>query len=230
MTMLEQSQITNSKNAEFFSWKFEAYVHSAFVPREQFPYIFKQKHRRPLVKDYKGTTTRIRLQLSQDIMWKQLYQPLAMTMAMTMAITMAMTKTMAMTMAMAIYMTMAVAMAIALTKAMAWDLMLLFSVVALLLVSIQLALYVDQVMEMVIMVMVMVSVMVMVIMALYVDQAEGMGICFGGGYPACCQGKNTCGPLCASCSRVGTTKYKRKEKSKSNRIVIYQGSVHLIIS
>ena len=36
-----------------------------------------------------------------------------------------------------------------------------FSVVALLLVSIQLA--------------------------LYVDQAEGMGICFGGGYPACCQ-------------------------------------------
>merc|ERR1711994_436310 len=39
-------------------------------------------------------------------------------------------------------------------------------------------------------------------LALYVDQAEGMGICFGGGYPACCQGKNTCGPLCASCSRV----------------------------
>ena len=39
--------------------------------------------------------------------------------------------------------------------------MLHFSVVALLLVSIQLA--------------------------LYVDQAEGMGICFGGGYPACCQ-------------------------------------------
>ena len=149
--------------------------------------------------------------------------------------------TMAMTMAMAIYMTMAVAMAIAMTKimaklwqgyskAMAWDLMLLFSVVALLLVSIQLALYVDQVMEMVIMVMVMVTIMATVIMALYVDQAEGMGICFGGGYPACCQGKNTCGPLCASCSRVGTAKYKRKEKSKSNRIVIYQGSVHLIIS
>jgi len=39
-------------------------------------------------------------------------------------------------------------------------------------------------------------------LALYVEQAEGMGICFGGGYPACCQGKNTCGPLCASCSRV----------------------------
>ena len=70
MTMLEQSQITNSKNAEFFSWKFEAYVHYDFIPREQFPYIFKQKHRRPLVKDYKGITTRIRLQLSQDIMWK----------------------------------------------------------------------------------------------------------------------------------------------------------------
>ena len=81
MTMLKQSQITNSKNAEFFSWKFEAYVHYDFIPREQFPYIFKQKHRRPLVKDYKGTTTK--LQLSQDIMWKQLYQPLAMTMAMT---------------------------------------------------------------------------------------------------------------------------------------------------
>ena len=32
---------------------------------------------------------------------------------------------------------------------------------------------------------------------------EGMGICFGGGYPKCCQnGKNNCGPFCASCSRV----------------------------
>jgi hypothetical protein len=32
---------------------------------------------------------------------------------------------------------------------------------------------------------------------------SGMGICFGG-YPACCaNGKNTCGPFCASCSRVG---------------------------
>jgi len=31
---------------------------------------------------------------------------------------------------------------------------------------------------------------------------QGMGLCFGG-YPACCQGgKNTCGPFCASCSRV----------------------------
>lgn len=30
------------------------------------------------------------------------------------------------------------------------------------------------------------------------------GICFGGGYPQCCaNGKNSCGPLCASCSRVG---------------------------
>ena len=81
MTMLKQSQITNSKNAEFFSWKFEAYVHYDFIPREQFPYIFKQKHRRPLVKDYKGTTTK--LQLSQDIMCYELCQPSAMTMAMT---------------------------------------------------------------------------------------------------------------------------------------------------
>ena len=32
---------------------------------------------------------------------------------------------------------------------------------------------------------------------------QGMGICFGGGYPKCCQnGKNNCGPFCASCSRV----------------------------
>ena len=32
---------------------------------------------------------------------------------------------------------------------------------------------------------------------------NAMGICFGG-YPACCEnGKNTCGPFCASCSRVG---------------------------
>jgi len=32
---------------------------------------------------------------------------------------------------------------------------------------------------------------------------DSMGLCFGG-YPACCQGgKNTCGPFCASCSRVG---------------------------
>merc|ERR1712203_871441 len=32
---------------------------------------------------------------------------------------------------------------------------------------------------------------------------DGMGLCFGG-YPACCQGgQNTCGPFCASCSRVG---------------------------
>jgi len=39
-------------------------------------------------------------------------------------------------------------------------------------------------------------------LALYIDTAEGMGLCFGG-YPACCQGgKNTCGPFCASCMRV----------------------------
>ena len=32
---------------------------------------------------------------------------------------------------------------------------------------------------------------------------SGMGLCFGG-YPQCCaNGKNTCGPFCASCSRVG---------------------------
>ena len=61
--------VTNYKFKEFLG-EIEAYMHSAFVPREQFPYIFKQKHRRPLVKDYKETTTRIRLQLSQDIMWK----------------------------------------------------------------------------------------------------------------------------------------------------------------
>ena len=37
-------------------------------------------------------------------------------------------------------------------------------------------------------------------LALFVN---GMGLCFGG-YPQCCaNGKNTCGPLCASCSRVG---------------------------
>ena len=32
------------------------------------------------------------------------------------------------------------------------------------------------------------------------EEAEGMGLCFGG-YPACCNGKNTCGPFCASCRR-----------------------------
>ena len=38
-------------------------------------------------------------------------------------------------------------------------------------------------------------------LALFVS---GMGLCFGGGYPQCCaNGKNSCGPLCASCSRVG---------------------------
>merc|ERR1712226_725554 len=38
-------------------------------------------------------------------------------------------------------------------------------------------------------------------LALFVS---GMGLCFGGGYPQCCaNGKNSCGPLCASCSGVG---------------------------
>ncbi len=39
--------------------------------------------------------------------------------------------------------------------------------------------------------------------ALVVTSTSGMGLCFGGGYPRCCaNGKNACGPLCASCSRV----------------------------
>lgn len=34
-------------------------------------------------------------------------------------------------------------------------------------------------------------------------RVRSMGICFGG-YPECCaDGKNSCGPFCASCSRVG---------------------------
>jgi len=49
-----------------------------------------------------------------------------------------------------------------------------------------------------------VALIVAVQLACLLDQAEGMGLCFGGGYPACCSGgKNTCGPFCASCSRVG---------------------------
>ena len=42
------------------------------------------------------------------------------------------------------------------------------------------------------------------VLALALDAADGAGICFGGGYPACCaNGKNSCGPFCASCARVG---------------------------
>jgi len=49
-----------------------------------------------------------------------------------------------------------------------------------------------------------VALVVAVQLACLLDQVEGMGLCFGGGYPACCSnGKNTCGPFCASCSRVG---------------------------
>jgi len=49
-----------------------------------------------------------------------------------------------------------------------------------------------------------VALVVAIQLACLLDQAEGMGLCFGGGYPACCSGgKNTCGPFCASCSRVG---------------------------
>jgi len=41
------------------------------------------------------------------------------------------------------------------------------------------------------------------LVCLLLPEAEGMGLCFGG-YPACCsKGRNTCGPFCASCSRVG---------------------------
>ena len=37
-----------------------------------------------------------------------------------------------------------------------------------------------------------------------VNLVDSMGLCFGGGYPKCCaNGKNVCGPFCASCSRVG---------------------------
>jgi len=40
-------------------------------------------------------------------------------------------------------------------------------------------------------------------LVLYSSPASGMGLCFGG-YPACCRGgRNTCGPFCASCGRVG---------------------------
>ena len=41
------------------------------------------------------------------------------------------------------------------------------------------------------------------VLLMFVCVIQGMGICFGGGYPKCCQnGKNNCGPFCASCSRV----------------------------
>ena len=41
------------------------------------------------------------------------------------------------------------------------------------------------------------------VLLMFVCVTQGMGLCFGGGYPKCCQnGKNNCGPFCASCSRV----------------------------
>ena len=41
------------------------------------------------------------------------------------------------------------------------------------------------------------------VLLMVVGMIHGMGICFGGGYPKCCEnGKNHCGPFCASCSRV----------------------------
>lgn len=48
-----------------------------------------------------------------------------------------------------------------------------------------------------------ISVVICTLVTLFmVLEIESMGICFGG-YPACCaNGKNTCGPFCASCSRV----------------------------
>jgi len=42
-----------------------------------------------------------------------------------------------------------------------------------------------------------------VVLFMFIGTIHGMGLCFGGGYPKCCQnGKNSCGPFCASCSRV----------------------------
>ena len=41
------------------------------------------------------------------------------------------------------------------------------------------------------------------VLAMVIVMVNGMGLCFGGGYPKCCEnGKNSCGPFCASCSRV----------------------------
>lgn len=41
------------------------------------------------------------------------------------------------------------------------------------------------------------------VLLLAVATVQSMGLCFGGGYPKCCEnGKNHCGPFCASCSRV----------------------------
>ena len=46
--------------------------------------------------------------------------------------------------------------------------------------------------------------MIFCTLLLLVVLSNAAGICFGGGYPKCCEnGKNSCGPLCASCSRVG---------------------------
>merc|ERR1712066_838880 len=46
-------------------------------------------------------------------------------------------------------------------------------------------------------------VIALIVAVQFASLVDGMGLCFGG-YPACCQGgKNTCGPFCASCSRVG---------------------------
>ena len=41
------------------------------------------------------------------------------------------------------------------------------------------------------------------VLLMVVGTIHGMGLCFGGGYPKCCaNGRNHCGPFCASCSRV----------------------------
>merc|ERR1711944_266546 len=46
-------------------------------------------------------------------------------------------------------------------------------------------------------------VLLLVVAIQLASMVDGMGLCFGG-YPACYQGgQNTCGPFCASCSRVG---------------------------
>ena len=44
---------------------------------------------------------------------------------------------------------------------------------------------------------------ILILFSMVIGAIQGMGLCFGGGYPKCCQnGKNNCGPFCASCSRV----------------------------
>ena len=41
------------------------------------------------------------------------------------------------------------------------------------------------------------------VLAMVIVMVNRMGLCFGGGYPKCCaNGRNGCGPFCASCSRV----------------------------